>query len=49
MFGGERLFFISGKYRLDLEPLLMYLRERHERFLLERKALLKKEEEQMML
>jgi len=27
----------------------MYLREKHERFLLERKALLKKEEEQMMM
>jgi len=49
MFAGERLFFISGKYRLDLQPLLMYLREKHERFLLERKALLKKEEEQMMM
>uniref|UniRef100_A0A914KQU1 Uncharacterized protein n=1 Tax=Meloidogyne incognita TaxID=6306 RepID=A0A914KQU1_MELIC len=49
IFAGQRLFFISGKYRLDLQPLLMYLREKHERFLLERKVLLKKEEEQMMM
>jgi hypothetical protein len=38
MFPNQRLFFISGKFRTNLDPLLMYLRERHEKFLAEREA-----------
>lgn len=49
MFPGERVFIISGKYRSNLEPMLLYLRERQEQFLMQRKAEAEQRELTMMI
>ncbi|KAL3121399.1 hypothetical protein niasHT_004983 [Heterodera trifolii] len=49
MFPEQRVFFVSGRHRLGIEPLLMFLREKHERFLKEREAKMEIEREQLMM
>uniref|UniRef100_A0A914H1X9 Uncharacterized protein n=1 Tax=Globodera rostochiensis TaxID=31243 RepID=A0A914H1X9_GLORO len=48
-FPKHRVFFVSGRHRLGLEPLLMFLREKHEQFSKEREAKLEIDKEQLMM
>lgn len=49
MFPMHRTFFVSGRHRIGLDPLLMFLRETREKFLLKRQEQLELEIEQAMM
>lgn len=49
LFPDKQIFFVSGKYRTCIEPMLLYLREKHEQFIIKRKIISEEEKEKLMM